>query len=62
MDTKLIDEFKQKMDTLHDSLKLNDFKRLHAKFFACVLSIEVGFKKKFPKEWEEYEREFYNEG
>ena len=56
---KYIEEMRAKLETLWSKMTVEDYKRLHAKFFGCLLSVEQGFKKHFPKEWEKYSKEFY---
>jgi hypothetical protein len=56
-----VDEMRRKFEDLWDKLSAADFKRLHQKFVDCLLSLETGFKKKFPEEFEKWEREFYQQ-
>lgn len=50
---------REKMDQLWSQLSVEDFKRLHAKFFGAIISLEVGFERKYPKEWAEYSKETF---
>ena len=58
---KNIEMMRARMEALWESMTVEDFKRVHAKFFGCIISIEQGFKKRFPAEWIDYGREFYGE-
>lgn len=56
-----IEDARRKLDTIVDSLTVADFTRLHAKFTGCVVALEVGFKRRFPEEYEKWDREFYGD-
>lgn len=56
-----IDLMRVKMDQLWDQMTAEDFARVHAKFVGAVISIETGFKKRFPEEWVKYEKQFYGD-
>ena len=56
-----IDEMRRKLDTTLDLFTVEDFRRVHAKFVGAVISVEVGFKKRFPEESAKYMKEFYGE-
>lgn len=56
-----IDEFRKKLDSILDSFTVEDFRRIHAKFFGALVSVEIGFKKRFPEEAAKYEKEIYGE-
>lgn len=58
---QVIDDFRRKMDTILDKFTVADFRRVHAKFFGAILSLEIGFKNRFPEEWDKYEHEMYGE-
>jgi hypothetical protein len=58
---RAIDEARQKLDALWQTMTVEDFRRVHAKFFGCILSVETGFKRRFPAEWAAYEKDFYGE-
>ena len=61
IEDKYIEEMRAKLESLWEKMSLEDYKRLHAKFFGCILSVEQGFQKHYPKEWEEYKKEFYGD-
>lgn len=42
-------------------MSVADFRRIHGKFIGAVISVETGFKARFPDEWRIYEREFYGD-
>ena len=56
-----IKEMKEKLDVVWETASVEDLKRIHSKFVGAVISVEVAFKKKFPEEWEVYQKEFYGE-
>lgn len=56
-----IDIMRKKMDELWEKMSADDFARVHSKFFGAILSVEQGFKKKFPKEWKKYQKEFFGD-
>lgn len=57
----LIDTMRKKLDDLFSTFTVEDFKRIHAKFFGGLLSVETHFKRRFPEEWAKYEDSFYGE-
>lgn len=61
IEERYIDEFRQKMEGILDNFTLEDFKRIHSKFFGGLIALEIGFARRFPKECEEYLKETYNE-
>lgn len=61
MDNKLIDEFREKMDSIMEGFKAEDFERVHSKFFGGLIALEVGFKRRFPERAEKYFAELYGE-
>ena len=58
---KNIEMMRQKLEEVWENMTPNDFARVHAKFFGAILSVEQGFKKHFPKEWERYQKDFYGD-
>ena len=50
-----------KLDSLWNEMSVADFRRIHGKFIGAVISVETGFKARFPDEWRIYEREFYGD-
>ena len=58
---KHIEAMRARLTETLDQFKVEDFKRVHAKFVGAVIALEVGFKTRFPAAWAEYEREFYGE-
>lgn len=58
---KHIEEARAALEGLWEAMTAADFRRIHAKFVGCVISVETGFKRRFPDEWRVYEREFYGD-
>jgi hypothetical protein len=56
-----IEETRQRLDSIMNTFTVETFRRLHGKFVGCVIAIEVGFKRRFPDEWDAYEKEFYGD-
>jgi len=56
-----VTEMRAKLNEVWDKMSAEDFARIHSKFVGCVISVEEGFKKRFPNEWKRYEKDFYGE-
>ena len=54
-----IEALRKSLDTVTEQMTVADLRRLHAKFFGCVLAIEKGFERRVPEAWAAYEQEFY---
>jgi hypothetical protein len=54
-----IDEFRKRLDSILDNFTVADFRRVHAKFFGAILSVEIGFERRFPEEAAAYRLEVY---
>lgn len=44
-----------------DDLGVDDLRRLHAKFVGITLALEATFERRYPDEWQAYERQFYGD-
>jgi len=53
--------FKQTLEALWETMTVADFKRLHQKLVDGLITLETGFKRRFPDEWVVWEREFYGD-
>jgi hypothetical protein len=58
---RYIEEIRAAFDTLWDRFTIEDFRRVHAKFFGAIVSVEIGFQRRFPEAWQAYEHEFYGD-
>jgi hypothetical protein len=59
--TQTIDEVRDALETVWETMAVEDFRRLHGRFVGVVLSVEAGFRQRFPEEWAAYQQEFYGE-
>ena len=56
-----LDAIRTRMNATLDTFDVETFRRLHSKFFAAIMALEVGFKRRFPAEWAAHEKEFYGD-
>lgn len=53
--------FRQTLEDLWETMTVADFKRLHQKLVDGLITLETGFKRRFPAEWAAWELEFYGD-
>lgn len=58
---KVVDEFRKRIETITGTFSLDDFKRVHAKFFGGIIALEALAMKQYPEEWEKHMEIFYEE-
>lgn len=55
------EEAREKLKTALGTWDVETFKRLHRRFFDCVVLVDADFQKRFPQEHAEYHAEFDKE-
>ena len=54
-------EQKKKIEELFERTTAEQFIRYHKKLVEAIIMLEIGFKRRFPQEYEVWDREFYKD-